>query len=83
MGVGSVAVEELHPAVLGAHRTELLPRTEGAVDNRAIARPPKAGAHERAPLAGLDVLELEDLEDSAVDLDVIAVAELVRGEHDG
>ena len=29
------------------------------------------------PLPGLDVLELEDLEDRAVDLDVVAVLELV------
>src|SRR3954465_4266638 len=40
-------------------------------------------AQERAPLAGLDVLELEDLEDGAVDLDVVAVLELVRRDHAG
>jgi hypothetical protein len=27
------------------------------------------------------VLELEDLEDGALDLDVVAVLELVRGDH--
>ena len=34
-------------------------------------------AHERAALAGLDVLELDDLPDHAVELDVHAVLELV------
>jgi hypothetical protein len=43
--------------------------------------PAQLGAHERAALAGLDVLELEDLEDRAFDLDVAAVLELVRGDH--
>ena len=44
--------------------------------------PAQLRAHERAALAGLDVLELEDLEDRAVDLDVVAVLELV-GADDG
>jgi hypothetical protein len=41
----------------------------------------RLGAHERAALAGLDVLELEDLEDGAVDLDVVSVLELVGGDR--
>ena len=39
------------------------------------------GAHEGAALAGLDVLELDDLEDRAVHLDVHAVLELVGADH--
>ncbi len=77
MGVGAVAVEELHPPHLGAHRPELLAGPEGAVDHRAVAGPPQLGPHERAALAGLDVLELEDLEDRSLDVDVVAVAELI------
>ena len=38
-------------------------------------------AHERPALARLDVLELDDPEDLAVQLDVAAVLELVRGDH--
>jgi hypothetical protein len=58
-------------------RPELLTGPERPVDHRAVRRPAQLRAHERATLAGLDVLELEDLEDSAFDLDVIAVLELV------
>ena len=36
--------------------------------------------HERAALARLHVLELDDAPDGAVELDVHAVAELVRGD---
>src|ERR1035438_2752974 len=81
MGVRAVAVEELHPAHLGAHRAELLPGAEGPVDHVAVAHPPQLGAHECAALAGLDVLELDDLEDRSVDVDVVAVSELIGGKH--
>ena len=80
--VGAVAVEELHIANLGAHRPELLAGAEGAVDHVAVAGAPQLGADERPALAGLDVLKLEDLEDRALDVDVIAVLELVRADHD-
>jgi hypothetical protein len=70
--VGPVGVEELHLARLGAHRTELLAGAERAVDHVAVGRAAQLRAHERAALAGLDVLELEDLEDRALDLDVVA-----------
>ena len=64
-------------AHLGAHRAELLAGAERAVDHGAVARAAQLRAHERAALAGLDVLELDDLEDGALDVDVVAVAELV------
>ena len=76
-------VEVLHLARLGAHRAELLPRPEGLVEHRAVLDLAQLGAHERAALAGLDVLELDDLEDRPVDLDVGAVLELVGGDHGG
>ena len=79
--VGAVGVEELHLARLGAHRAELLAGAERPVDHVAVGRPAQLRAHERAALAGLDVLELEDLEDRPLDLDVVAVLELVGGDH--
>ena len=75
--VGAVRVEELHLARLGAHRAELLAGAEGPVDHVAVGGPAQLRAHERAALARLDVLELEDLEDGAVDVDVVSVLELV------
>ncbi len=70
-------VEVLHLARLGAHRAELLPRPEGLVLDRPVVDLAQLGAHEGPALAGLDVLELDDLEDLAVDLDVRPVLELV------
>ena len=66
---------------LGAHGAELLAGAEGLVDHVAVVGAAQLGAHERPALAGLDVLELEDLEDGAVDLDVVAVLELVGADH--
>jgi hypothetical protein len=79
--VGAVGVEELHLARLGAHGAELLAGAEGLVDDVAVRGPAQLRAHERPALAGLDVLELDDLEDRAVDLDVVAVLELVGADH--
>ena len=76
-GVARV-VEELHLAGLGPDRPELLAGLEGLVDHGAVIDPLELRAHEGAALAGLDVLELDDPEDRAVDLDVGAVLELVR-----
>ena len=81
VGVLTVGVEELHPPDLGADRAELLAGAEGPVDHVAVRGAPQLGAHERRPLARVDVLELEHLEDGAVDLDVVAALELVRGDH--
>src|SRR3954471_6228582 len=79
--VRAVGVEELHLSRLGAHGAELLAGPERAVDDVAVGRAPELRAHERAALARLDVLELEDLEDGAVDLDVVAVLELICAYH--
>jgi hypothetical protein len=79
--VGPVGVQELHLARLGPHRAELLPGAERPVDHRAVGRAPQLRPYERAALAGLHVLELEDLEDRAFNLDVVAVLELVRRDH--
>ena len=54
---------------------------ERPVDDRPVGGPPQLRAHDSPALAGLDVLELDDLEDRAVDLDVVAVLELVGGDR--
>ena len=79
----SVLVEVLHPPGLGADRPELLTRPKRPVDDIAVAGPAQLGAHKRAALARLDVLEFEDLVDRALDVDVSPVAELVGADHDG
>ena len=61
----------------------LLFHASGPVDDIPVAGAAQLGAHERPALAGLDVLELEDLEDRAVDLDVVPVLELVGVDRHG
>jgi hypothetical protein len=64
----------------------LLAGPEGLVDDAARLQRLQLGADERTALAGLDVLEVDDAVDGAVDLDVHAVLELVGGDgfsHDG
>jgi hypothetical protein len=79
----ALRVEELHLARLGMDGAELLARPERPVDGRSVRAAPQLRPHERSTLPGLDVLELDDLEDDAVDLDVIAVLELVGGDRHG
>jgi hypothetical protein len=79
--VGAVLVEELHLARLGADGPELLAGAERLVDRSAVGRALELGAHERRALARLDVLEVDDLVDRALDVDVGAVLELVGADH--
>ena len=60
---------------------ELLARAKRPVDDGAVRDALQLRAHEGATLARLDVLELDELEDGAVDLDVHAVLELVGADH--
>jgi hypothetical protein len=60
------------------HGAELLARPEGSVDDISIRGAAQLRAHEGPALAGLDVLEVEDLEDRSIDVDVVSVLELVR-----
>jgi hypothetical protein len=79
--VGPVGVQELHLARLGVDGPELLPGAERAVDHRAVGGAAQLRAHERPALARLDVLEVDDLEDHALDLDMRSVLELVGADH--
>ena len=81
--LGAVVVEELEVLDLGVHAGELLAGAERPVDDRARLEPLQLRSHERAALARLDVLELDDAPDGAVDLDVHPVAELIRGDRLG
>ena len=74
----AVVVEVLHVLRLGVDARELLAGAERAVDDGAGVGVLHLRAHERAALARLHVLELDDAPDAAVELDVHAVLELVR-----
>ena len=71
-------IEVLHVLRLRAHTRELLAGPERAVDDRAAVEPLQLRADERTAFARLDVLELDDAPDAAVELDVHPVLELVR-----
>src|SRR5439155_733055 len=73
-------VEVLDALHLGVDARELLARAEGAVDDCARAERLQLRADERAALPRLHVLELGDAPGLAVELDVHAVLELVRGD---
>src|SRR5581483_1458914 len=78
--LGAVVVEELRLLHLGVHARELLPRPERLVHHGAGVEALQLRAHERAALARLDVLELDDPPHRAAVLDVHPVLELVRGD---
>src|SRR6266567_461552 len=78
MHVGAVVVQELDVLRLGVHPRELLAGPERAVDNRARVEALQLRADERAALARLHVLELDDPPHLAVELDVHPVLEAVR-----
>jgi hypothetical protein len=81
VGVRAVGVEELHLAALGPDRTKLLAGAERPIDDSAVGLTAQPRPHEGTALAGLYVLEVEDLEDRPLDLDVGPVPELVGGDH--
>ena len=77
MHLGAVVVEVLDVLRLGVHARELLAGPERAVDDCAGPQALELRPNERTALARLDVLELDDLEDRPLDVDVVAVLELV------
>ena len=73
-------VQVLHVLRLRVDAGHLLARPERAVDDGARLEVLQPRADERAALPRLHVLELDDAPDLAVELDVHAVLELVRGD---
>ena len=71
----AVLVDVLHLALLDVGLVERLAGAEGAVEHATGAQVLQLGAHERAALAGLHVLEVDHHERLAVELDLEAVAE--------
>ncbi len=78
VGLAAVVVEELDVPHLRVDTRELLACPERLVDHGARVEALQLGAHERAALARLHVLELDDPPHRALVLDVHAVLELVR-----
>ena len=78
--VVAVAVEELHLPLVDDGLLELLAGPERAVDHGAGAHVLQRGAHERAALAGLHVLEVDDLEQALGQVEGHAVLQVVGGD---
>jgi hypothetical protein len=79
--VGAVVVEVLHRALVDVGGLDLDAGVEGLVDDLAGQDVLQLGAHEGRPLAGLDVLELDDGPQLAVDVEHKAVLQVVGGRH--
>src|SRR5690606_31832684 len=75
-------VEVLHGALVDVRGLHLDARVEGLVDGLARRDVLELGPHEGRALAGLDVLELHDGPELAVDLEDHAVLEVVRRCHE-
>ena len=75
--LGAVVVEELDVLHLGVDARELLAGAERLVDDRSAIEILELRPHERAALARLHVLELDDAPHRALELDVHPVPELV------
>jgi hypothetical protein len=56
----AVAVEKLHRALLDAHDLDIRAGAHAIFDHLAVLHVLELHAHERAPVAGCDVLELLD-----------------------
>src|SRR5262245_13304580 len=68
--VGVVLVGVLHAFLVEIDQLDLLTRAEGVVDDAPEFHVLQLGPHEGAPLAGLDVLEVDDAVRLAVELDL-------------
>ena len=78
--VVAVAVEELHLLAVDDRLLDPDAGVEGAVEDVAVLQVAQLGAHERAALAGLDVLELDDLEQAVVELERDPGLQVVGGD---
>jgi hypothetical protein len=79
--VDAVVVEVGHLATVHVRGVHLHPGVEGLVDHLAGEDVLQGGAHEGTALAGLDVLEVHDGPELAVDVEHQSVLEVVRGSH--
>jgi hypothetical protein len=79
--VVAVGVQVLHRALVDAGRLHLRTGVEGLVHDLAGEHVLQRGAHERAALAGLDVLKLDDGPQLAVQVEHQTVLEVVRRRH--
>jgi hypothetical protein len=79
--VVAVPVEELHRPALGGDALDLLARAERLVDHGAAGQVLELGADECAALARLDVLEADDAHQLAVDVQHVAVLQVVGRDH--
>src|ERR1700730_8529316 len=79
--VVALAVEVLHLAPVHAGLLDAHPGVEGPVDDLARHHVLQLGAHERAALAWLDVLEVHDIPELAVEVEGHAVLEIIGGGH--
>src|SRR5215213_1018068 len=77
----TVFVEVRHLARLRTHVLQLLPGAEGLLHYGPAVDVPQARPHERAALAGFDVLEEQDRESLSVHADGRPVPELVSRYH--
>ena len=78
--VVAVAVQELHLLAVDDRLLDPDAGVEGAVEHVAVLHVAQLGAHEGAALAGLDVLELDDLEQAVVELERDPGLQVVGGD---
>src|SRR5919204_5805113 len=79
--VRAIPIEELHGAVVEPRALETISRLERALDNVALPHVAELHAHLRAAAPELDVLELDDLIQVAVELDGHAALDLTGADH--
>ena len=79
--VVAVAVEELHVLPVDDRLLDADPGVERALEHGTGAHVAQLRAHEGPTLAGLDVLELDDLEQAVVEVQRDAVLQVVGGDR--
>src|SRR3954447_22178395 len=76
----AVAIEKLHVLLLQQRLLDSDTGVERSIEHIARLDVAQLGAHERAAFAGLDVLELDDLEEPVVELQCDSVLQVVGGD---
>ena len=80
--IGTFLVQEGHRALVHRRGLDLGPGVEGAVNYFSGEHVLQSSAHEGPALAGLDVLELDNGPQLAVEVEDQAVLQVVRGCHE-